>query len=147
VPGTPLRSIEVAPGVTIPLGEIEWKASRGGGPGGQHVNKVSTRVALVLDVEGSPSLPAAAKARIRERLGSRLTREGRLRIACGVHRSQSANRREALERLVGLLAEALRPRRERIATRVPGGQREKRLATKRERSRTKHARRAGGDED
>ena len=139
--------LEVAPGIRIPLDELEWTASRGGGPGGQHVNKVSTRVSLVLDVLGSPSLPPETKARIRERLGHRLTRDGRLRIACGVHRSQAANRREALARLETLLADALRPRRARIASGVPGAERESRLAAKRARARTKRDRATRGDDD
>ncbi len=141
-----MRTLDVAPGVRIPLEELEWTASRGGGPGGQHVNKVSTRVAVTLDVLGSLSLPAAAKAHIQQRLGHRLTRDGRLRITCGVHRSQSANRREALDRLATLLSDALRPRRKRVASRVPGAERERRLAAKRARARTKRDRGAPGTE-
>src|SRR6185295_2103289 len=114
-----MEALEVAPHVRIPLDELEWTASRGGGPGGQHVNKVSTRMAVVFDVGRSPSLSETTKGRIRDRLGHRLTRDGRLRITCGVHRSQAANRREALERLRLLLEDALRPRRTRIATGVP----------------------------
>ena len=121
--------------------------SRGGGPGGQHVNKVSTRVALVLDVEGSPSLTEEAKSRIREGLGRRLTKDGRLRVVCGVHRSQPANRREALARLVELLRRALVPRRERVATRVPRAERERRIAAKRLRARIKRQRVTPGKED
>jgi ribosome-associated protein len=135
-----MEALEVAPHVRIPLDELEWTASRGGGPGGQHVNKVSTRVAVVFDVSGSPSLAEATKERIRDRLGHRLTRDGRLRIACGVHRSQAANRREVLERLRALLEDALRPRRRRVATGVPGGEREKRLTAKRARAKTKRDR-------
>jgi ribosome-associated protein len=137
----------VTPGVAIPADEIEVSVSRGGGPGGQHVNKVSTRVALVLDVLGSPSLPADAKARIRERLASRLTADGRLRVVCGVHRSQSANRREALKRLAEILRRALAPRRKRLPTGVPHAERERRLSNKRARARTKDQRRARGAEE
>jgi len=141
------RSIEVAPRVAIPLDEIAWTVSRGGGPGGQHVNKVSTRVTLVLDVAGSPSLPGHAKRRIEERLASRLTRDGRLRITCGVHRSQAANRREALTRLTTLLTAALRPRPKRVETVVPASERGRRLEAKRRRGRAKRRRSAPGDED
>jgi ribosome-associated protein len=141
-----MQTLDVAPAVRIPLEELEWTASRGGGPGGQHVNKVSTRVTVTLDVLGSPSLPPSAKAHIQERLGHRLTQDGRLRITCGVHRSQSANRREALERLATLLSNALRPRRKRVASRVPGRQREKRLAAKHARAKTKRDRGAPGTE-
>ena len=142
-----MQTLDVAPGIRIPLEELEWTASRGGGPGGQHVNKVSTRVALTLDVLGSPSLPPTAKAQIQQRLGHRLTRDGRLRITSGVHRSPSANRREALDRLASLLSDALRPRRTRVASGVPGVEREKRLRVKRARARTKRDRATPGDED
>ncbi len=144
---TPPRSIEVAPRIAIPVDEIEWSASRGGGPGGQHVNKVSTRVTLVLDVLGSPSLSDDAKRRIGERLASRLTRDGRLQVTCGVHRSQAANRREALERLTTLLRTALRPRRRRVETVVSAAERARRIEAKRQRARTKRERRAPSDDD
>jgi ribosome-associated protein len=133
--------IDIAPGVAIGEGEVGFQASRSGGPGGQNVNKVATRVILFFDVAGSPSLTAEQRARIGERLSTRISKEGVLRVVSQRHRSQSANRQEALERLVELLGWALSEEPPRKPTRPSRQSRQRRLeekkrhgARKRERS-------------
>jgi ribosome-associated protein len=103
--------IEINRWLSIPESELRFSAARSSGPGGQHVNKVSTRVILEFDVEGSPTLSSSQRQRIRDRMGARLGRDGRLRLSCQRHRSQAANRREVVERFANLLREALKPRR------------------------------------
>jgi len=126
--------------VAIPEDEISFTFTRSGGPGGQKVNKTSTRVVLRFDVDGSPSLTEAERERIRERLATRISREGVLWVVSQKHRTQAANRRAAVERFAGLLEEALRPVRRRRPTRVPEAVREARLREKRHRSRLKRER-------
>jgi len=138
--------IEIRPGLVIPESELRFSASRGGGPGGQHVNKVSTRVTVEFDVDGSAALSDAQRKRIHERLASRLTRDGRLRLSSARQRSQAANRREVVERLARLLGEALRPRPRRVASRVPPAERRRRREDKRRRGLLKSARRGGADD-
>jgi ribosome-associated protein len=139
--------IEINSRLSIPADELSFSASRAGGPGGQHVNKVSTQVTLRFDLDGSPSLSEAQKRRIRSALATRITREGILRVVCGRRRSQAANRVEATERFAELLRVALRPRKRRVATRVPGAQKRRRLEQKRQRSRLKRARGRPAAED
>lgn len=124
----------------LPEEEIAFTASRSSGPGGQHVNKTSTRVTLLFDVAHSPSLTPAQAGRITRRLANRISRDGMLRVTSQQHRTQTANREAALERFVSLLQEALAEQAARVATRVPTGQRERRLAEKRRRGRLKRAR-------
>ncbi len=138
--------IEIAPGVAIGDDEIRFSASRSGGPGGQHVNKVATRVALRFDLEGSPSLTPEQKARIRKRLGARVASDGTVRVVSRRHRSQHANRVAALGRLIELLREALRPEIPRRPTAVPAPERERRLEAKRKRALRKRERSGGGEE-
>lgn len=125
----------------IPDGELDLKATPGGGPGGQHVNRSATRVELWWDLEHSPSLDETQRALLRERLGHRLDGQGRLRIVSAVHRSQARNRDEAMRRLQDLLARALTPRKKRKPTRPTRASKERRLAEKRKRSETKTRRR------
>jgi ribosome-associated protein len=140
--------IEIHARLSIPDEEVVFAASRSGGPGGQHVNKVSTRVTLRFDVAASSALTAAQKARIRERLATRISREGVLRVVCGRHRSQAANRAEATERFAELLRGALRRRTKRKATRVPRDEKRRRLETKRRRGELKRRRgRPSANED
>ena len=110
--------------------EFSFTFTRSGGPGGQNVNKVNTRVTLWFDVEGSASLGVAEKAAIRERLGGRISKDGRLHIVSMRHRTQAANRAAALDRFYILLTEALRPRVIRKPTRKPRSAKERRLAEK-----------------
>jgi ribosome-associated protein len=134
--------------LSIPQQELSFSATRAGGPGGQHVNKVSTRVTLRFDVARSPSLSETQRRRILARLATRISGAGVLRVTCSRMRSQAANREEALRRFAELLAAALKPRKRRTRTRVPAGEKRRRLEDKRKRGRLKRQRgRAGADED
>jgi ribosome-associated protein len=121
---------EVAAGVSIPEWELTFTASRSGGPGGQNVNKVATRVTVAFDLVRSPSLSRDQKARIRERLASRINRDGVLRVVSQRHRTQAANRRAAVERLAELLRAALAEEEPRVATRPSRSARDRRVAEK-----------------
>jgi ribosome-associated protein len=97
----------------VPEAEIRFRTSRSGGPGGQNVNKVETRVEAVWDLDGSAAFTDAQKARIRSELHTRVGADGTIRVVSQRHRSQSRNREAAIERLRELVAHALRPRRKR----------------------------------
>ena len=100
-------SLDVSPALRLPLAELEYRASRSGGPGGQHVNTSSTRVEVWWDVAASPSLSEAQRVRLLSRLASRLDGTGRLRLVSSGTRSQLRNREEVTERLRELVAKAL----------------------------------------
>ncbi|MFL6040443.1 MAG: alternative ribosome rescue aminoacyl-tRNA hydrolase ArfB [Gaiellales bacterium] len=101
--------LDVGAGRRIPPSELELRFSRSGGPGGQHVNTSSTRVELVFDLAGSPSLTDDEKQRATRRLRRRLDSEGRLRVVAQDERSQLRNRELAMRRMADLLREALAP--------------------------------------
>jgi ribosome-associated protein len=132
--------MEVAPGVSIPLREIELRTSRSSGPGGQHANVTASRVEAVFDISASRSLGDAEKQRLTARLGPRVT------AVAQEHRSQARNRQLALERLGERLAAALRTARPRHPTRPTKASRTRRLDQKRRASERKRARRRPGDE-
>jgi ribosome-associated protein len=111
--------LRVSDDLALPLAEIRYRASRSGGPGGQHVNTSSTRIELEFDVVGSPSLTDAQRARIRERLANRIDGAGVLHLSSSSSRSQHQNREDATARLARLLADALRERKRRRKTKVP----------------------------
>lgn len=125
----------------VPRAELEFRASRSGGPGGQHVNTSSTRVELTWSVAGSPSLTAEQRARILEKLANRIDGEGVLHLAASEHRSQHQNREAAVERFRELLREALHVPKPRKKTRPSRASREQRLQSKRRRSEVKRMRR------
>jgi len=125
---------------------ITIQVSRSPGPGGQNVNKVSTRVTLLLDVESCDVLTHAQKEKIREHLKTRISRDGLLRVVSSRHRTQGRNRATAETRLLELLQEALRPRKPRLPTKPTAGSRERRLASKRQRGETKQRRRPPTDD-
>ena len=132
--------LEIRPGVTLPLADVELRASRSSGPGGQHANVTASRIEAVLDVASS-SLPENDKRRIMARLGPRVT------AVAQDARGQARNRELALERLRERLATALRPRRPRHATKPTAASRRRRLEQKRRRSERKQARRRPSYED
>src|SRR5579875_2467955 len=113
--------LRVAPGVTIPLGEILVRASRSSGPGGQHANVTASRIEAVFDIAASDALDAAQKARLTARLGPRVT------AVAQDARSQARNRELALERLRGRLAAALVVPRTRTPTKPTPAERRRRL--------------------
>ena len=137
--------IEITGSLSIPRREVTFVSSRSSGPGGQNVNKVSTRMTLLFDVEGSSSLSPAQRRRILRRLATRVNRDGVLRVTSQRFRSQAGNRRAVVEHFAVLLAGALARRRARVRTRVPAAARHRRLEVKRRRSRLKRQRRAGDD--
>lgn len=132
--------IEIDGGLSIPESELSFSASRAGGPGGQHVNKVSTAVILRFDVDGSESLDDTQRRRLRARLATRITKDGILVMRCRRHRSQAANRAELVERFAKVVADALRPRRVRRKTKPTRQSKERRLAAKRRRAEIKRGR-------
>ena len=142
--------IRITPEVAVPVAELEFRASRASGPGGQGVNTTDSRVELRFDVAGSPSLPPEARERALRRLGPRLDTGGVLRVVAQNQRSQLANRRAATERFAELMANALAAPRPRRPTRPTAASKARRVESKRRRSSTKQLRarpRRPADED
>ena len=131
----------------IPIGQLSFRFARSRGPGGQNVNKVSTRVTLRFDLAGSYALSESEKRRIRTRMPGRVTKDGYLRVVSMRHRSQGANRHAVINRFYELLAQALSRPKPRKPTRVPPAARRRRLSDKRLRSRRKRQRLARSVDD
>lgn len=138
--------VRINDALAIPLAELELRATRSGGPGGQHVNTSSTRVELVWDLAGSPSLDDDQRALLLERLASRLDSTGRLRLVAQEERSQLRNRQAALGRFVTIVRQGLVIPKRRKATRPTRASRERRLEEKRRRGETKRRRRPPPEE-
>ena len=132
--------IRITDQISIPKDELKFTASRSSGPGGQHVNKVSTRVTLRFDVANSPSLTADQKQRIFGHLATRVSKEGVLRVVSQKTRSQAANKETALERFVELLHQALRQTVRRKPTEISPTGKQKRFEGKKKRGRLKRER-------
>ena len=133
--------IHITPRITIDESELAESFVRASGPGGQNVNKVASAVQLRFDVRHSPSLPEDVRHRLMRLAGHRLTLEGVLVITAQRHRTQEANRRDALDRLVDLIRRAAVPPAPRKATKPTAASRRRRLETKRRRSALKRTRR------
>ncbi|AZS37903.1 Peptidyl-tRNA hydrolase ArfB [Microbacterium lemovicicum] len=137
--------LRVTPGVVIPEAELAWRFSRSSGPGGQGVNTADSRVELVWDAARSAALSTVQRERVLERLSGRLV-DGVLTIAASETRAQLRNREAARARLVGLVAEALRPPAPpRRATKPTRGSKERRLTSKKQRTDVKRLRRPPTD--
>ncbi|HUP48815.1 MAG TPA: alternative ribosome rescue aminoacyl-tRNA hydrolase ArfB [Thermoanaerobaculia bacterium] len=134
-----MRDLDLGQGLLIPAQLLRAATSRSGGPGGQNVNKLETRVTIEADVDALP-LPGAAKQRIREELATRINRDGVLRVTSQSERSQRRNRDRALARMEQLLRDALAERAERRPTRISRAQKKRRLEEKKRRSETKRLR-------
>ena len=135
------RGVRISPGLSIPLAEIELRASRSSGPGGQHANVTASRIEAVFEIEGSATLTPGQKERLAHRYGKRVT------AVAQDARSQARNRDLALERLAERIRRGLERRRPRMATRPGRSARERRLAEKRRRSQKKQQRRRPSPDD
>ena len=133
--------LDVSPDLRVPLAELEFRASRSGGPGGQHVNTSSTRVEVTWDVAGSPALSEEQRQRLLVRLASRLDGAGHIRLVSSGTRSQLRNRQDVTERLREVVAKALVVPKTRKRTRTPRAAKAARLENKRRRAATKRDRR------
>lgn len=130
----------------IPDGELRERFSRSSGPGGQGVNTTDSRVELSFDVANSPSVPERLRARLLERLESRLV-DGVLTIVASEHRAQLMNREAARARLLNTLRDATAPPPPpRRATKPTRGSKERRIAAKKRRGEVKRSRRSGFDD-
>ena len=137
----------ITPHVTIPMSEIELTAITGSGPGGQHVNRSATRIALRWNLHTTRALDDLQRQRALAVLNSRVDADGAIRIVAGEYRSQMQNRAAALQRLSQLLARALVVPKKRKATRPTKSSVERRLTEKRARSNTKKDRKSGGSDE
>jgi ribosome-associated protein len=132
--------VQVTADLHIPDEELTFTTSRSGGPGGQNVNKVNTRVTLLFDVAASPSLSESARARLLERLPGRINREGVMRVSSQRHRTQLANKQAAVSRFADLVRAALDEAPERVPVSVPQAAAIRRLEEKHRRGAVKRGR-------
>ena len=139
-PVTAENLLQINDALSIPRTELDVRVSRASGAGGQHVNKTSSRVEIFWNVQGSRALSEDQRARLLDRLASRLTTEGSVRIVASDMRSQSRNRNLAEERLAELVRRALVVPKKRRPTRPTKASKEARLDEKKRRSHTKRER-------
>lgn len=126
--------IRIKDGLAIDEDKLVFRFSRSGGPGGQNVNKVNTRVTVFFDVAVCRSLSDYQKKRILKHLATRADKNGVVRVVCQKHRTQKANRSAAVERLAELLKTALKKKAVRKKTAVPYAAKVRRLEEKKRRS-------------
>lgn len=149
MPSTPAPAddgIPIRPGVRVPRHELTYRATRSGGPGGQHVNKTSSRVELTWSVAATTALGPELKARALARLATRLDSDGVLRIVSDRTRSQLQNKEDATERFAQLLAAALTIPKQRRPTKVSKAVKARRLDAKKRHGAKKADRRHRGDD-
>ena len=133
-------SLRINKQLAIPRAELTFRFSRSSGPGGQHVQKSSTRVELLFDVENSPSLTDSQRARVLDKLGRYVDSSGVLHLTSQSERSQLRNREEVVARFQSLMHQALKRRKRRRPTRPTAASKEERLRKKKKRSEVKQGR-------
>jgi len=116
--------------IIIPVQELEITASRAGGPGGQHVNKTSSRITVRWNVVNTAALSFEQKQRVLEKLAGQLTTEGDIIVHNSTSRSQPQNKQAALDNLANIVRKALHVPKKRMKTKVPKGAQEARLKSK-----------------
>jgi ribosome-associated protein len=142
-----LGDLVVSAGLVIPEAELEWIAIRSSGPGGQNVNKVSSKVELRFAFERSSALAGHVKARLREIARTRMDATGRIRIVSQATRNLPQNLEDARQKLAALIRAAMSVPKRRRPTAPTRGSRERRLEQKQIRAQKKQARgRVRGDE-
>lgn len=134
------QDLFIKPGISIPEHELEITASRSGGPGGQHVNKTSSRITVHWNVRTTQSIPEHLKDRIIHKLGTQISAEGYIIVHNSSSRSQQQNKEAALKSLAALIRNALHVPKKRIPTKISASQQEARLQKKTHRSATKKLR-------
>jgi ribosome-associated protein len=137
--------IQVTDRVRIPAAELDIRYARSGGPGGQHVNKTSTKVLMRWNVRDSAALDDADRAWLLERLASKLTEDGDLLVTSERHRDQARNVDDAMERFVDRVREALRRPKKRKKTKPSRAARQRRLDEKKRRGAVKRNRKRPRD--
>jgi ribosome-associated protein len=133
--------IQVNENLVIPSSELEMRASRASGAGGQHVNKTSSRIEIVWNIRTSQALTDEQRQRLESRLASRISDDGSIRVVASDTRSQARNRERAEQRLGELIARSLIVQKKRRATRRPRAANEARLTEKKKHSDKKRNRR------
>ena len=137
----------VTDSVSIPLSEFDYEYMRSSGPGGQNVNKTSTKVRLRWNVGDAPSIDEGLLQRIQENYRSRITGDGEFLVTSQRTRDRETNRADCLEKLAEMIRQVATPPRKRRPTRPTRGSKERRLQSKKKRSRQKEMRRPPGDGD
>jgi ribosome-associated protein len=141
-----MADLEIAPGIFIPADALDFRAVRAGGPGGQHVNKVSSKVELRLQIGRIVGISSGALERLVRLAGARLTLDGEILVTASESRHQFQNRQIAEEKVVDLVRRSLVAPRPRRPTKPTRGSKERRLDTKKLDSHKKAARRTRGDD-
>lgn len=140
------QDLYVQEGIIIPAHELEITASRAGGPGGQHVNKTSSRISVRWNVRNTVALNELQKERVLHKLESQITDEGDLMVHASASRSQLANKKMALDELAQKLRQALHVPKKRVKSKVPAGVKEARIQEKARRGGIKKMRRVSRDD-
>src|SRR5689334_4902761 len=138
-------SLRITTEISIPRSELTYRATRSGGPGGQHVNTSSTRIELLWDLSSSRAVGDEQRERLRAKLAPRLDADGMVRVVASDHRSQRQHRVAADERLAALVRHALHVPKKRRKTKAPAAAKERRIKAKKLRSEKKRDRRVDFD--